>query len=328
MKDHATTTAIDQCIAEFLAHKRTLGRDYKSEEFILGGLRRFLLRDNSGLDLDQPTFDRWCRHMSELCANTRRSRQLVVHKLCLFRRRTQADCFVPNPLYFTRSQPYLSPVLIEPEQVAVLLERAKNLTPTKNSPLLGPVFRLAIVLLYTAGLRRGELVAMTLGDVDVENGALRIRESKFHKSRLVPLSASARFELRRYLVVRKRGNAPQNADSALLCNYKNGSWRPYTGTGMGQGIGRLLAAADVQDSYGRRPRVHDFRHSFAVQALIRLYRNGLDVQSALPYLALYMGHVSIVSTAHYLHLVPTLAALASERFENLCAGVLEGACHE
>jgi integrase len=84
---------------------------------------------------------------------------------------------------------------------------------------------------------------------------------------------------------------------------------------LGQAINRLFVAADVKDSEGRRPRVHDIRHSFAVQALIRWYRDGADVQSNLPRLAMFMGHVSIVSTAHYLHFVPTIRELASERFE-------------
>jgi integrase len=76
-----------------------------------------------------------------------------------------------------------------------------------------------------------------------------------------------------------------------------------------------MDVADVRDEQGRRPRVHDVRHSFAVQALIRWYREGTDVQTQLPKLALYMGHVSIESTAHYLHWVPTLQRLASDRFE-------------
>ena len=84
---------------------------------------------------------------------------------------------------------------------------------------------------------------------------------------------------------------------------------------MGEAVSRLFVAADVRDSEGRRPRVHDLRHSFAVQALIRWYRNGADVQSNLPRLAMFMGHVSIVSTAHYLHFVPTMRELASQRFE-------------
>jgi len=324
----ASRTAIDSSIDSFLVHQRTLGRDYKTEEHILLGLRRFLLNDHDGFDLDQGVFDRWSNQQNGLCANTRRSRQLVVRKLCLYRQRTHPDCFVPDPLYFARPQPYRQPVLIEPEQVASLLMQASTLSPTTNSPLRGPVLRMAIVLLYTAGLRRGELVHLTLDDVDANEGVLRVRESKFHKSRLVPLSASARLELRRYMRVRDQHDAPQCAGSALLCNHHSQCWRHYTGAGLGQGIGRLLDAADVHDAHGRRPRVHDFRHSFAVQALVRLYRRNADVQSALPHLALYMGHVSIVSTAYYLHFIPTLAALASEKFESLCGDVLEEARDE
>jgi integrase len=77
----------------------------------------------------------------------------------------------------------------------------------------------------------------------------------------------------------------------------------------------LFIAADVKDADGRQPRVHDLRHSFAVQALMRWYRDGADVQSNLPRLAIYMGHVSIASTAHYLHFLPAMRQLASERFE-------------
>jgi integrase len=79
--------------------------------------------------------------------------------------------------------------------------------------------------------------------------------------------------------------------------------------------------ADIRTAAGRWPRVHDIRHTFAVQALLRWYRAGEDVQAKLPYLATYMGHVSIVSTQHYLHFIEPLAASASERFER-CCGVL------
>ncbi len=100
--------------------------------------------------------------------------------------------------------------------------------------------------------------------------------------------------------------------------------RPYTGTGLSQGIHALFDAACVYGTDGRRPRIHDLRHSFALQALIRWYREGVDVQSRLPHLSLYMGHVSIVSTAYYLHWVPSLAALASDRFERSFGHLLQG----
>jgi len=91
---------------------------------------------------------------------------------------------------------------------------------------------------------------------------------------------------------------------------------------MGEAVNRLFVAANVRDGEGRQPRVHDLRHSFAVQALIRWYQEGADVQSHLPRLAMFMGHVSIVSTAHYLHFVPTTRELASTRFEAAFGDVL------
>jgi len=86
----------------------------------------------------------------------------------------------------------------------------------------------------------------------------------------------------------------------------------------------LFDAAGVRDECGRRPRVHDLRHSFALQALIRWYRQRADVQSKLPMLALYMGHASIESSAYYLKWVPTLRRLASERFEERFGYLVEG----
>ncbi|RWL93032.1 MAG: integrase [Mesorhizobium sp.] len=306
-------TSLDRWIDAWLAHQRALGRAYNSEEWMLQHLRHFIVSSGAD-DLDQKGFDGWCASFRHLSSTTRRGRQLAVRKLCLFRRRAEPGCFVPNPLYFVRQMPYRRPVILEPAQVSQLLTAADDLVPTTNSPLLPAVMRLAIIVLYTAGLRRGELVRLTLDDVEPQSGLLRIRESKFHKSRFVPLSPDAAGVLRGYL--QRRLAAPFSADpsSTLLC------WGPtgrhgYTGAGLGNAIHQLFVTADVRDSEGRLPRVHDMRHSFGVQALIRWYRAGADVQSCLPSLAIYMGHVSVVSTAHYLHFVPTMRELASSRFE-------------
>lgn len=87
---------------------------------------------------------------------------------------------------------------------------------------------------------------------------------------------------------------------------------------------QLIVKADIRDEGGNRARVHDVRHSFAVAALRRWYEDGADVQSNLPKLALYMGHVSIVSTAYYLRRMPVVVARASERFERCYASVIGG----
>jgi integrase len=214
-------------------------------------------------------------------------------------------------------------VIVEPGQIAHLLARASELTPTSASPLRGPALRLAIVLLYTCGLRLGELLRLTIGDVEQEGTVLRIRESKFHKSRLVPLSVSTTRELQSYWPQRRRGFS-DHPSTPLLCNRHGGHLHSYSTPGLAGALVRLLEAAPVRDERGRRPRVHDLRHSFAVQALIRWYREGADVQSCLPKLALYMGHVSIESSAYYLHWVPTLQRLASQRFEQRFGHLVQG----
>ena len=320
MPEVILSAPLDRWIAAWLVHQRALGRGYESEQWILAYLRRFIV-STGAIDLDQASFDRWCDSFRHLSATTRRGRQLVARRFCLFRRRSEPSCFVPDPLYFVRLLPYRQPVIIDPAQVSRLLAAADKLTPTGNSPLLPAVMRLAIIILYTAGLRRGELVRLTLADIDPQTGVLRVRESKFHKSRFVPLSTDATDSLRAYL--RWRLEAPFITDPSgpLLCCGARGR-RGYTGAGLREAINRLFVAADVRDGEGRLPTVHDIRHSFAVQALIRWYRAGADVQSCLPRLAMYMGHVSIVSTAHYLHFVPTMRELASTRFETVFGDIV------
>ena len=158
-----------------------------------------------------------------------------------------------------------------------------------------------------------------------EQGILAIRESKFHKTRFVPLSHDAQSELRAYLRLRLAPGPDHSSDSALLGHYTlSGKFIGYTGSGLGLLLRSILRTAQIRDPQGRRPRVHDFRHSFAVQALLRWYRDGADVQSQLPKLAMYMGHVSIVSTAHYLHWIPDVATSASRRFEAQWGKLMDG----
>ena len=321
MIEAVPSSPLGKSIAAWLTHQRSLGRDYGGEQWVLANLRRFVA-STSATDLDRVGFDLWCGSFEHLSATTRRLRQLIVRKFCLFRQRTEPDCFVPDPLYFVRLCPYRRPVIIEPSQIEKVIAIADGLASTANSPLLPRVMHLAIVILYTAGLRRGELTRLTVGDAEPQAGVLQVRASKFHKSRLVPLSSDAREALRAYLRHRLAPPFDTRPGAPLLCCGPHGR-HGYTGAGLGEAVNRLFVAAQVLDAEGRRPRVHDIRHSFAVQALMRWYRDGADVQSNLPRLAMYMGHVSVVSTAHYLHFVPTMRQLASDRFEAAFGDVVD-----
>ncbi len=310
----------DAAVTAFLTSRRALGRAYGIEEWILNNLRTFLAKAGAD-DLDQQLFNRWREPFCRLSVDTRVAREHVVYRFCRYRRRGEPGCFFPdlNSLARPRAQPL--PTIIEREQIVRLLRYISRLQPKPHETLRPAVLRLAIILLYTTGLRRGELVRLALGDVDARQGVLFIRESKLHKSRWVPLSPSVCYELHRYLAARQRAGFDSRDSAALLCNVRG---RSYTGPGFYNSLAEVLVAAGIHDRSGRRPRVQDFRHSFAVAALLRWYENDADVQVNLPKLALYMGHVSIVSTAYYLRCMPAVVARASERFARSCGDLIDG----
>ncbi len=320
MPNRKTLAAWDTAVAAYLANRRALGRAYDNDEYSLNRLRRFLAESNA-TDLTDPLFNRWRATFYRASNRTRIMRERAIYKFCRYRRRSEPECFLPDPNSFTRPKPLPLPRIIEREQVVQLLNHVSALMPTSRDPLRPATLRLAILLLYTTGLRRGELVRLPLADVDAQRGVLFIRDSKFHKSRWVPVSASVRAELRHYMDARRRAGVDCRPKTPLICHARGSA---YTGEGFGRTLAELLDAIGIRDRNGRRPRVQDFRHSFAVAALLRWYEDGADVQVNLPKLALYMGHVSIVSTAYYLRWMPAVVARAGERFGRSFGQVLEG----
>jgi integrase/recombinase XerD len=317
-----TLPHLDAAIAAYLAHYRALGRGYDQEEWVLGLLRVFLAKQ-AFADLDREVFEYWRSTFTHLHCNSRHTYERIVYNFCRYRRRSEPGCFMPDPASLTRAVPHALPMPIEPAQIARMLTLASALSPTPTSPLRPAVMRVALVLLYTSGLRLGELLRLTLDDVDPQAGVLQIRESKFHRSRWVPLSPSACIELHHYLRIRRRHVPDVRSSAPLLCNRSRG-WRPYSPTGLYEALHALFAMAGVRDHEARCPRVHDIRHAFAIEALRRWYVEEADVQVNLPKLALYMGHVSIASTMYYLRWMPAVITQASERFERHCSSLVGG----
>jgi integrase len=183
------------------------------------------------------------------------------------------------------------------------------------------VVRLAILLLYTTGLRIGELLRLVVGDFDPRQGTLLVRDSKFHKSRILPLRKDVVDELEGYLRLRRRRGFPVHPDIPFIWNLRQGG-RAYSAWGLQCSLWHVLDTCNVHTRSGNRPRFHDFRHSFAVNALTRWYRSDTDLRTKLPFLAAYLGHIDIASTYHYLHFVEPLRTLASKRFNEFYGGLI------
>lgn len=296
-------------IERYLALKHALGRRCRIDGNVLAHLDRFLVKH--GAELTVESFTLWCVSIAHLSPTVRRNWMRITRNLCLYRQRTVPACFVPDTSDFPSPHEPRRPHLFTEQEITRLLRATDDLRPCSTSPLHREVYRLAVVLLYTTGLRRGELVSLALGDYDPAERTLMVRASKFHKSRIVPLSTDAKREMDVYLVARRR--FPHAAEGPILFNRHFGI-RPYTGEGLAQGLQQLFRSADIQSSTGQRPRVHDMRHTFAHEALRRWYRAGLDVQAKLPALAAYLGHVSVLSTQYYLSFFEPFAEAASARF--------------
>jgi integrase len=122
-------------------------------------------------------------------------------------------------------------------------------------------------------------------------------------------------EVERFLK-KHRSVRPRLPDNSPLICSPYGGRRAYSGTQLTKNIHLLCNLAGIKKPDGKLPRIHDFRFSFAVNALLRWYRNGANVQAKLPFLAAYMGHVSVLSTYYYLRLIEPLSTLASSIFAN------------
>jgi integrase/recombinase XerD len=298
----------------YVSLKRALGRRFAEPTRTLQSLDR-VLHDESNRypDLNVTAFQAWCQTQEHLASGTRRDRMMDIYRFCLYRRRTEPQCFLPDPDTFPQRHQHLIPYIFSDTEVARLLRAASRLTRPPASPLRPEVIRLAIVLLFTTGIRRGELLRLRLGDYNRQDSTLLIRESKFFKSRLLPINDGIADEIESYRRARIRRRLPISPDVAFIWNSVQGG-RAYNGPGLQMCLRPLLQQCGILNSRGKLPRIHDFRHSFAVNVLLRWYRMGVVVDAKLPLLATYMGHSSAASTHYYLHFIEPLRTAASKRF--------------
>ena len=216
--------------------------------------------------------------------------------------------------------PVFVPYIYSLEELQRLLD-ASVWCDTPRCKLDPTTWRMLIMLLYGAALRISEALSLTLADVDLHANLLTIRESKFYKTRLVPIGPDLSKNLKTF--VGQCANEYSTKQEASLFLTRNGN--PLARSTAENIFRRLCIRADVRRSDGSRyqPRLHDLRHAAAVHRLVSWYREGADVNRLLPQLATYLGHVHISGTQRYLTMTPELLHEASKRFESYAQGGLQ-----
>ena len=209
------------------------------------------------------------------------------------------------------------PFIYSPEQIALLLRTARAY-PGRRAPLRPVTLSTMLALAYCAGLRLGEIVRLKLRDIDLQAGTIEVRDTKFFKSRQLPVSPSAVAALREYIVARRKAGASQESEAPVFVHEKGG----YSQITAGALLRSVIRRAGLNTRRGRGgPRIHDIRHTFVIHRMTKWYREGINPQSRLQYLATYLGHRDIHSTLIYLTITQELLQQANARFHNAEASV-------
>ena len=204
------------------------------------------------------------------------------------------------------------PHIFTDQEVEQLMAEAARLRSPKGLRALSHVT--LIGLLSSTGLRPGEAHALDVPDVDLRNGVLAVRQTKFGKSRFVPVDDSTRAALEHYAGERDKLH-PQRQTDAFFVSERGSRLQPCA---TRRAFATVSCAVGLRAAVGRRrvgrgPRLQDFRHTFATRRLVEWYRAGLDVERELPKLATYLGHVEVSLTYWYIEAVPELLQLAADR---------------
>jgi integrase len=194
----------------------------------------------------------------------------------------------------------------------------RDWTSRHPCPIRSKTIHAIILLLATSGLRISEALHLTLKDVDLASGVLSIRQSKFRKFRLVPVSAGMLEELRRYHDLRTVVVDP-DSDGAF---FVSGRGSAYSSSWVEAMFREIAITAGLRGPTGRGPRLHDLRATFAVTRLLHWYRDGDDVMARLPLLSTYLGHASIADTEVYLKVTTALLEEGGTRFHAFARDLL------
>jgi integrase len=211
------------------------------------------------------------------------------------------------------------PFLFRPGQLYALMQAAQEAGP--KGALRPYTLSTLIGLLASTGLRIGEAIRLTIADVRLESvpSFLHIRETKFHKSRLVPLHPSTADQLRHYVDMRTHLRYDAFSD-VLFVSEQGQALNPKA---LGQWFSNLCRRLEIEPiNGGRRPSLHALRHAFAIERIRRWGQDGVDVQALLPNLSVYLGHVRPQESYWYLTATPELFLTAAARFERYA---IEGA---
>jgi integrase/recombinase XerD len=295
----------------YLALERAMGLPMQAQELMLRSYVRFVIEKGEPCDLSAQLALDWALAASSRCGQSGHAARLNVARRFLAHLSAISPEVEIPPKGLLSRPPRPKPFLFCADQIKNLINAAAILGPKDSlrpytiSTLFG--------LLASTGLRPSEALKLTIADVQLHRQfpQLHIRETKFHKSRLVPLHATTAARLDEYADRRRRLKYDGLTDAFLVSE----QGKPVHYMALYRTFHRLLDLLQIGTQDGcRTPSLNTFRHGFAVDRLRIWCQEGIDVRAWLPRLSVYMGHIDPINTYWYLTATPDLLLVASESF--------------
>lgn len=303
--------ALHDALTEYLTMRRSLGFTLRLPASLLRSFVAFIERSDSPFITTELALQ-WALQPTDAQPSTWAGRLGIARRFAVWRRATDPRTEVPADGLLPHRYRRKPPQLYRDQDVHRLVQTAGDLPSSKG--LRGRTYAALFGLLAATGMRVSEGLHLDRADVDLDQGVLVIRRTKFGKSRLVPVHRSTQDALRAYADTRDR-IVPRLLTPAFFVSERRTritEWSArYTFAVVSRTVG--LRPPTRNHRHGRGPRIHDMRHRFAAQTLINWYRAGVDVERELPKLSTYLGHVHTNETYWYLEAVPELLQLAAER---------------
>jgi integrase len=298
---------LGQALTDYLQLRRSLGHELAEAAWLLPGFVAYLDAHGSSTVTIEAALA-WAQQANTdgRVSTVGPRRMTAARGFARYLAGIDAATEVPPLGLMPHRQRWRLPFVYSPTDIDMVIERARC---SIVSPLRAATYATLIGLLAASGMRIGETIKLDRDDVDWAQGVLLIRESKFGKSRLVPLHASSMAALQHYARLRDQLQ-PQPQDPSFFVSL-TGKRLLYAV--VSQTFRQLVDDAGVGAGAPHPPRLHDLRHSFAVATLLGWYRTGEDVTAKIPSLSTYLGHREPSSTYWYLSAAPELLALAAAR---------------
>ncbi len=293
-------------LKEYVAFMKENDRKFNVETTILRAFDRYVC-ENSITAITEENVIGFTYSIPDLSKEQYDKRHRIIRKFSDYLNlRQQGETIRPLPK--NRSSGRIIPYVYSNDELSLLLETTKKLNP---APALRPyTYYTMFGLLASTGLRVSEALNLDISDVDLTNGVLKISNTKFRKSRLVPVHASTLEVLREYDNLR-RELMPDQKDNAFFPG-RNKSRLSY-GT-VNSTFLDVARTAGIRSAEGKGSRIHDLRHTFAIRRVAVWYDMELDIHQMLPLLSTFMGHAHFEDTTYYLSAGAELLAKGSSRF--------------